>query len=381
MNKILYIQYTNPAGYPPLEHSSRILANAGRQVLFLGTQVSGVEDLCFPEHTGITVRLLSSSASGWRQKIHYILFVLWTVYWTVRWRPTWVYASDLFACPAAAIIGMIPGISILYHEHDSPAGDHERPRSTFMRGVLWARRRLARHAQLCVLPNSRRVDRFKEATGRQKQTLCVWNCPQMDEAIEPRPPRDEDTLDILYHGSIVPNRLPETVITALAHLPVGVKLTVIGYETSGHRGYIRQLQNHARQLGLEERVHFIGTLPLRTALLEQCRRHDVGLSLMPLDSSDLNEQAMTGASNKPFDYLACGLGLLVPDLPDWRDMFVAPGYGLACRPDDAGSIATALRYFFDHPIGMRRMGEKGRRRILSEWHYEYRFTPILEHLS
>lgn len=36
-NRILYIQYTNPAGYPPLEHSSRILAQADWEVLFLGT--------------------------------------------------------------------------------------------------------------------------------------------------------------------------------------------------------------------------------------------------------------------------------------------------------------------------------------------------------
>jgi hypothetical protein len=35
-NKILYLQYTNPAAYPPLEHNSRILANEGWQVLFLG---------------------------------------------------------------------------------------------------------------------------------------------------------------------------------------------------------------------------------------------------------------------------------------------------------------------------------------------------------
>jgi MFS family permease len=35
MARVLYIQYTNPAGYPPLQHSSRILASAGWQVLFL----------------------------------------------------------------------------------------------------------------------------------------------------------------------------------------------------------------------------------------------------------------------------------------------------------------------------------------------------------
>jgi hypothetical protein len=50
-----------------------------------------------------------------------------------------------------------------------------------------------------------------------------------------------------------------------------------------------------------------------------------------MDTGDLNEQAMAGASNKPFDYLACGVPLLVSDLLDWRMMFVKPGYGLACN--------------------------------------------------
>jgi hypothetical protein len=29
MKRVLYLQYTNPAGYPPLEHSSGILADSG----------------------------------------------------------------------------------------------------------------------------------------------------------------------------------------------------------------------------------------------------------------------------------------------------------------------------------------------------------------
>jgi hypothetical protein len=33
VKRILYVQYTNPVGYPPLEHSSRILADAGLQIL------------------------------------------------------------------------------------------------------------------------------------------------------------------------------------------------------------------------------------------------------------------------------------------------------------------------------------------------------------
>ena len=61
---------------------------------------------------------------------------------------------------------------------------------------------------------------------------------------------------------------------------------------------------------------------------------------------------MTGASNKPFDYMAAGLALLVSDLPDWKTMFVDPGFGLACDPTDADSLLAALAWFIDHPDGV-----------------------------
>ena len=46
---------------------------------------------------------------------------------------------------------------------------------------------------------------------------------------------------------------------------------------------------------------------------------------MPLTSDDVNLRTMAGASNKPFDYLARGLALLVSDLAEWKALFVDPG--------------------------------------------------------
>jgi len=160
-----------------------------------------------------------------------------------------------------------------------------------------------------------------------------------------------------------------------------MRLRVIGYETVGHRGYVRQLKEMACQLGLGERVKFLGAIPTRGELLAWCRRCDVGLAFMPKHSNDLNEQAMTGASNKPFDYLACGLALLVSDLPDWRAMYVEAGYGLACNPDDPESIAMALRWFLDYPHKMRKMGEEGRKQIAAEWNYETQFAPVWQRMN
>ena len=70
--KILYIQYTNPAIYPPLEHGSRILANDGWKILFLGTGAQGADNLTFPPHPDIVIYRISFCEAGWRQKSDYL---------------------------------------------------------------------------------------------------------------------------------------------------------------------------------------------------------------------------------------------------------------------------------------------------------------------
>ncbi len=375
--KILYVQYTNPAAYPSLEHSSRILTKTNWHVLFLGTGALGADALCFPPHPNITVRQLPFCPAGWRQKLHYVQFALWVLAWTLRWRPQWVYASDHLSCPIAVLLSLLPGIRVIYHEHDSPCVISE---GAFMRLCVVARRWLAQRAAMCILPNQRRTERFAQEMIKRPNVLCVWNCPLHEEIGPPHLSHSGDDLWVLYHGSIVPSRLPRTVLHALTRLPDTVKLRVIGYETVGHKGYMRQLQDMASHLGLSDRVQFLGAIPTRSELLAWCQKCDVGLAFMPKDSDDLNEQAMTGASNKPFDYLACGLALLVADLPDWHEIYVESGYGLACDPENSESIAAALCWFVDHRAEMRKMGEQGRQRIVAEWHYEAQFAPVWQRL-
>jgi glycosyltransferase involved in cell wall biosynthesis len=379
VGRILYIQYTNPAGYPPLENSSRIFGNAGWRVLFLGTGSLGVDSLSFAPHQRIDVRKMAFQSAGWRQKLHYLKFSLWTLGWTFRWRPRWVYASDLLICPVALALSYIPSVRVIYHEHDSPSTDNPR---LFQKLCLAARRHLARRADLCVLPNPKRAARFADETAKQqgaatKPAVIVWNCPSIEEVSAVRSEPDGGELRVVYHGTIVPSRLPLTIIDALATVPEGVKLVVIGYETIGHAGYIEQLKERARMLGVIERVEFLAPMS-RKELMAQCSKYDVGLALMPLESEDINMTAMIGASNKPFDYLSSGLALLVSDLPDWRQMYVENGYGLACDPENPQSIANALRWYLEHSSEMRSMGERGRQKIATEWNYERKFQPVME---
>jgi glycosyltransferase involved in cell wall biosynthesis len=379
VGRVLYVQYCNPAAYPPIEHGSQLLADAGFDVMLLGTDVPG-ETMQTRPHPRIRVGIMPARGAGLRQKLCYARYMIWVLAWSIRLRPTWIYASDPLSCPVALILRVLMRTRTIYHEHDSPEPRAHAGVSIAMRLALWARHRLAQSADLCILPNAQRAELFRQSTDRD-DVLSVWNCPTRAEATAPRDRRDDSELKIVYHGSIVPARLPRTVIHALAKLPKAVTLTVSGFETLGHFGYSRELAAEAARLGVEDRVTFVDPIPTRSALLEQCGHFDVGLALFSQAQAEINQQTMVGASNKPFDYMARGLALLVTDLPEWRAMYVDQGYGVACAPDSADSIQTALAWFWEHRQARDTMGQRGRQRILEDWNYERVFAPVLDHMT
>lgn len=377
---LLYVQYCNPAAYPPLEHSSLIMARNGWKVVFVGTgALREADSLDLPPHPNITVHRLPFVPGGWRQKLHYAGFALKVLQVAFRTRPKWIYASDSLSCPLALLFTLHPKLRVLYHEHDTPTFDRGSESGIFMRMVYLARRLLARRADLCVLPNKGRADHFIRQTETSKLVLSVWNCPRRGEILTESKAADSVVV-VFYHGTIVPGRLPLALVGALTQLPTSVVLLFAGYETVGNPGYIRKLMDEAVRWGVSERVQYLGAVP-RADLLRKCAAADIGVSFMPLESLDVNERTMAGASNKAFDYLACGLALLVSDLPEWKRIFVEPGYGLACDPEDSRAIAGALRWYLDNPEQLRDMGARGRDRVRREWNYETQFQPVQELLS
>jgi glycosyltransferase involved in cell wall biosynthesis len=374
--RVIYVQYANPAAYPPIEHSATLLAERGAEVLLLGTIRDGDTRRMTPP-PGVIVDLMRVREAGWRQKTDYARFTLRAARRAHAWRPTWIYASDALSSVPTLAMARSSGAAVVYHEHDAPHGNSSP--SPFMSGVLIARRAVATRAAFCVLPSAERVALFREQTGRQDITV-VMNCPLRAEAGPAPAGRAGHGLRVLYHGSIVPARLPTTVLDALADLPAAVTLVVAGYETAGHPGYVRELAARADRLGITSRVEFTGTLPTRADVLAHCGRCDVGLALMPSSSADFNERTMAGASNKAFDYLARGLPLLVTDRPEWRALFADAGLARVCDPDSSQSIAAAFAWFLSNPDQRRAMGARGRERILDGWNYERQFAPVADRL-
>jgi len=375
--RILFVQYASPAGYPPLQHAARILARDGWRVLVLGVQSPGMQPLQWPADTGAELKLVRGTPSGARLKMQYAAYAARALYWAARRKPAVVYASDPLAAPIALLLARLSRAELVYHEHDSPA----RREGLAHRVVARLRIQAARTARFCVLPNANRIAAFIDDTGAlAERTLCVWNCPSLAE-IRERPSVPSPNPTVYFHGSINAVRLPLAILDALAMLPANVRFAFAGYETLGAEGYVGTFLAHARRLGLaSERVAFLGAAS-RSSVLDWASRCDIGLALVPLDSRDINMRFMVGASNKPFDYLAAGLALVVSRLRDWEETFVQPGYAASCDPSDARSIAAALAPLIEDAPRRVAMARAGLRRVQEDWNYERQFRPLLQGLN
>jgi glycosyltransferase involved in cell wall biosynthesis len=373
--RVLFVQATEPAAYPPLIRGSSLMAEAGWKVTFLSAPVVGMPLMLNP-HPRIAVYAIPARPSHVMGKAAYARYIASAAAFAIRVRPHVVYASDPLGAAPGLLAARLSGAHLVYHEHDSPAPGALQPRVARLRTAA------ARAARLVIFPNAERARIAGAELGFAPSRLrIVWNMPRRAELrplvrISEPPP-----LIVYYHGSITPQRFPEAAVEAVRHFEGRVRLRIAGYEAPGARGYISRLAALGHAPSGEPLVEYMGPIPQLGDLLEQAAHAHVGLALMPRTTDDVNMRHMTGASNKAFDYMASGLALLVSDLVDWRRMFVAPGLARACDPADAHSLIAALDWFLDHPEERRTMAERGRPKIEAEWNYDIAFAPVMAELS
>jgi glycosyltransferase involved in cell wall biosynthesis len=290
-------------------------------------------------------------------------------------RPDIVYASDPLGAGPGLLAARLASAGLVYHEHDSPDPGSLRP------SLARARAAAARRADLVIFPNEARARIAQAELGFSEDRLhIVWNMPRRAE-LPPLDNHPEAPLIVYYHGSIGPDRLPAAVVEAVRRSCGRACLRIAGYEGPSAAGYVQRLLELGGGSNSTAVVDYAGQVPGRADLVATAARAHVGLALVPHNGTDVNLRHMTGASNKPFDYMAAGLALLVSERSDWRDMFVAPGYARACDPADPASIAAALTWFIDHPAERRLMGASGRSKIRTEWNYDLAFAPVICTLS
>jgi len=372
---VIFVQYTRPAVYPPLERAAALFARANWSVLFLGIELHGdANAIKLEARDGVREELWRPSSSKLLRKFSYAGYVLWCLKRILTARPDVVYCSDGYSYVIGYVATWIPGLEVVMHEHDPPAKTVRGPAALLTR----FRRRFAQRADVCVIPQDERAAKFRSETASPR-TVVAYNCPLRVELLDAKSmcdaveQPDKRPLRLWYHGSLSPGQFPPMILSAMKACDAPITLRFAGYETVSNPDFVETFLAKADELGLSGQVRYLGAIPERAKLLAEAARADVGLTLFASRFRD----PMVGASNKPFDYLGCGLALLTNATDEWIAFFEGRGVSKGCIPEDCEDVARALSWFYANPDERRAMGRRGRRLIEAEWNYDEQFAKVM----
>ena len=398
MKKVIYIQYSDPVHWPVLMHGAHILAEKKASIMMLGAQNIKEESnrVQFTTHQNIKIKLLGYVSPGLLQKIHYLFFNIWILAHVLIWRPDVVYASEKLVCPIAYLIKKFFGrIKLIYFEPMyAGVGSDIKPKL-----VREYRKKLAAIADLCMLPNEPRLEKFIEDVGDHGNAIFVYNLPRHQE-FEEIPMREQNTkekLKLFCFGFLGPDKLPLNLFEALEKLKDEVELVIAGIDRyrdpEGKYSYSQLIQNEIKKRSLENNVNLVGLIKKRSDLLEQCSKADVGLAFTGKTTVAniqtkfttegdvlVPEFSMAGTSQRPFEYMGLGLVLLVTDLKEWEDFFVKDGYGYSCDSESSESIKDVLLELYQKKDELYEQGKSNKEKILSEWNYSNEFKKVEKYI-
>jgi glycosyltransferase involved in cell wall biosynthesis len=207
-----------------------------------------------------------------------------------------------------------------------------------------------------VVVESMRADLVKQHPAQAEKVTVLRNLPVValiERSLQVLP--KDPAFTLVYVGGLSQIRGIKEVVQALEQLP-DVRLKLLGPWSDG------AYRNECAALPAWGQVQDLGQLRM-DAVYDHIRAADVGLCLLyPVHNY------MISLPIKTFEYMACGLPMLLSDFPFWQETFGPFAWFTdACDP---GAIASAIRAAQADAGGRGRKGREGRAAVLAQYSWE-----------
>lgn len=236
---------------------------------------------------------------------------------------------------------------LIYDSHEFELGRNiERTRLQKTGIQCWEHFLIGRSA-LVIMVNDSIADAVKKIYRLKERPLVIRNIPprwdiNKEECDSIRRKIEADMGQgqyLLYHGAVSRGRGIEKPIKILTYNHE-YRLLILG--NSAEDGYINNLKNYAKGLGVEGRVLFHKAVP-HEILWQYVGAAD--LSVMLIEGK--SESYYFGLPNKLFESIQAGVPVLSSNFPEFKRIVEGYHVGCTCDPDDEYAIKEALKKILD----------------------------------
>jgi glycosyltransferase involved in cell wall biosynthesis len=159
----------------------------------------------------------------------------------------------------------------------------------------------------------------------------------------------DDATVVLFLARLVPSKRPEEVIRAISRVHKNTE-TDIQFVFAGHGPERPACEALARQLGVDDLVSFLGTVP-----------HDDVPAVMSASDVFVSTSNLTNMSIPTCEALICGVPVVAYDVGDTRKVVVPDETGVVVEDGNPNRLADALAVLINDPKKRVRLGQNARK--------------------
>ncbi len=380
------------AAFPPdvrVENEALSLIEEGHEVLLFSLDFSGRSGESF--HKGI--RLVRYPAGNWLYKLSALAYTVPFYHGRValrienfmtRFPLDVLHVHDMVVAEAAFIANRRHSVPLVLdlHEHRPEIMKEYRHATRWTGRALidlqkWRKKyyELAQRAdRVVVVTEAAKADIVETGGVPVDKVIVVPNTVKISEFLTT--PIDSDvtskmsgSFNVIYVGDTSIRRGTDTMVEAAClvreSIP-NVRFWIVGKSSAD-----KELTNLSKTLGVDDIVAFEGWQhPNR--LLSYLQSAQVALS--PLKR---NLHHDTTYANKIFQYMACGVPLVVSDCTAQADLVVKEDCGLVFEALNPNDLAKKILSVYGDSARARALGEHGRRAVSARWNWDKTAADLL----